>query len=109
MSHTDMTHATPRPWAYQLDPAYTTHGGWKCEVKTELGEKIASVFASSKGEALKRAALIVQAVNERERVKEVLQAALACITDCRKHHWGFDAIDCAEETQLTALLADMEG
>ena len=70
-----MTHATPRPWTYQLDPSYTTHGGWKCEVSTTLGEKIASVFASSKGEAKERAALIVRAVNTLDEAKAALHAA----------------------------------
>ena len=74
-----MTHATPRPWTYQLDPSYTTHGGWKCEVSTTLGEKIASVFASSKGEALKRAALIVHAVNTLDEAKAALRGILADI------------------------------
>ena len=93
-----MTHATPRPWTYQLDPSYTTHGGWKCEVSTTLGEKIASVFASSKGEAKERAALIVHAVNTLDEAKAVLKSILT------------DELTREEICQRTkALLTDMEG
>ena len=103
-----MTHATPRPWTYQLDPSYTTHGGWKCEVSTTLGEKIASVFASSKGEAKERAALIVHAVNTLDEAKAVITECLIWLQGAQANQGHCETLHDVCE-QAKAILADMEG